>query len=81
MATFDQVRPGLPQGAAGCTGWELDGEELYRIVYTDEECVEGCDVRVRLSAVQHPNGKLSGHDYVEIHLDTAGGGRVCCTIR
>ena len=74
MTTVDQVGPALPHGAAGCTDWQLDGDELYRIVYTDEESVEGYDVGVHLSAIQHPNGELSSHDFVEIYLDIAGNG-------
>lgn len=74
MTTVDQVGPALPVGAAGCTDWQLDGDELYRIVYTDEERVEGYDVGVHLSAIQHPNGGLSSHDFVEIYLDIAGNG-------
>ncbi len=42
MTTNDCV-PALPSGAAGCTEWELDGDELYRIVYTDEQRVDGCE--------------------------------------
>ena len=74
MTTVDQVGPALPHGAAGCTDWQLDGDELYRIVYTDEESVEGYDVGVHLSAIQHPTGELSSHDFVEIYLDIAGNG-------
>ena len=74
MTTFDQVRPGLPRGAAGCTDWQLDGEEVYRVVYTEDETIADCDVAVHLSAIQHPDGKISGHDLVEIYLDIAGNG-------
>lgn len=74
MKTVDQVGPALPRGAAGCTDWQPDGDELYRIVYTDEESVEGYNVGVHLSAIQHPNGELSFHDFVEIYLDIAGNG-------
>ena len=31
MTTFDQLQPTLPPGAAGCTDWQLDGEEVYRM--------------------------------------------------
>ena len=74
MTTVHQVRPGLPHGAAGCTDWQLDGEELYRVVYTDEESVDGCDVGVHLAAIQEPNGMISDHDHVEIYVDIAGNG-------
>lgn len=74
MTTVDQVRPRLPHGAAGCTDWQLDGEEQYRVVYTDEERVDGCDVGVHLAAIQQPNGMLSDHDHVEIYVDIAGNG-------
>lgn len=72
--TVDQVRPALPHSAAGCTDWQLDDDELYRILYTDEESVEGYDIGVHLSAIQRPNGELSSRDFVEIHLDIAGSG-------
>lgn len=74
MTTVDHVRTVLPQGAAGCTDWKLDGEELYRVVYTDEESVDGCDVGVHLAAIQRPNEMLSAHDHVEIYMDIAGNG-------
>jgi len=74
MTTVDQVRPALPPGAAGCTDWQLDGDELYRVVYTDEKGIEGYDVGVHLSAIQHPDGGLSSHDFVEIYVDIAGNG-------
>lgn len=74
MTTVDLVQPGLPQGAAGCTDWQLDDEELYRVVYTDEERVDGCDAGVHLAAIQQPNGMLSDHDHVEIYVDIAGNG-------
>ncbi len=70
MTTADQARPALPQRAAGCTDWQLDGEEVYRVVYTEDETIADCDVAVHLSAIQHPDGNLSGHDLVEIYLDT-----------
>lgn len=74
MTTFDQLQPLLPPGAARCTDWQLDDQEVYRIVYTEDESVEGCDVGVHLAAIQHPNGNLSTHDFVEIYLDIVGNG-------
>lgn len=74
MTTVEQGRPALPQGAAGCTDWQLDGEEVYRVIYTEDETIADCDVAVHLSAIQHPDGNLSGHDLVEIYLDIAGNG-------
>lgn len=74
MTTFDQVRPALPGGAAGCTDWQLDGDEVYRVVYTEDETIADCDVAVHLSAIQHPDGSLSDHDVVEIYLDIGGNG-------
>lgn len=74
MTTAHQVRPALPQGAAGCTDWQLDGDEVYRIVYTEDKTITGYDAAVHLSAIQHPDGNLSDHDQIEIYLDIAGNG-------
>ncbi|MGV0790886.1 hypothetical protein [Mycolicibacterium sp. XJ1819] len=73
MTTNDCV-PALPWGAAGCTEWELDGDELYRIVYTDEQRVDGCEHGVHLSALQHPDGTLSRDNPTEIYVYIAGDG-------
>lgn len=79
MTTFDQLQPTIPPGAARwevpqCTDWQLDGEEVYRIVYTEDETIADCDAAVHLSAIQHPDGNLSDHDLVEIYLDIGGNG-------
>ena len=74
MTTINHVPPALPQGAASCTEWQLDGDELYRLVYTDEESIDGRDLGVYLCATQHPDGTLSGDDPQEIYLHIAGDG-------
>ena len=73
MTTNDGV-PGAAVGRSGCTEWELDGDELYRIVYTDEQRVDGCEHGVHLSALQHPDGSLSRDNPTEIYVYIAGDG-------
>lgn len=74
MSTTNHVPPALPQGATSCTEWQLDGDELYRLVYTGEQVIAGCDVRTQLCATQHPDGSLSGEDPFEIYVHVPGGG-------